>query len=244
MDENLRDKTIYRSFGITQNELKMIAVVSMIIDHIGEELFPHLTILRIMGRLAFPIFSYCIFEGCRHTHNKRRYLLQILLLGILCVIGYYIFSGEIYGNILITFSLSICVLYAFCYFKQRISGSVADKCIGCALFLFTMAAAYALCTCMYIDYGFCGVMLPVLAELSCELAGKKSEKYRFAPIVGFSIGLVVLSFQMGVPQWFSLFSLPLLLAYNGSRGERNMKSFFYWFYPAHLMAIGLISIIM
>ena len=48
-------------------------MVCMTIDHIGAMLFPQAVWLRVIGRLAFPLFSYCIAEGCRYTRNKARY---------------------------------------------------------------------------------------------------------------------------------------------------------------------------
>ena len=51
------------------NALKIIGAVSMFIDHVGVLFFPRVLFLRIIGRLAFPIFAYLIAEGCRHTNN-------------------------------------------------------------------------------------------------------------------------------------------------------------------------------
>lgn len=47
-----------QSYGFTQNQLKIVAAVSMLIDHIGAELFPEIIVLRIIGRLAFPVFFF------------------------------------------------------------------------------------------------------------------------------------------------------------------------------------------
>ena len=62
-----------KKFGLTNNQLKIIAMISMLIDHIGVAMFPNVMILRIIGRLAFPIFAYMIAEGCFYTKNKARY---------------------------------------------------------------------------------------------------------------------------------------------------------------------------
>jgi len=58
---------------LTKNQLKILAMVCMTIDHIGAAFFPQAVWLRVIGRLAFPLFSYCIAEGCRYTRNKARY---------------------------------------------------------------------------------------------------------------------------------------------------------------------------
>ena len=46
--------------------LKIIAMVSMVSDHVGDLFFPGVMWLRMIGRLAMPIFSFCIAEGYAH----------------------------------------------------------------------------------------------------------------------------------------------------------------------------------
>ena len=78
--------------GFTGNELKLIALVSMTCDHVGLQLLPNVLFLRILGRLAFPIFAYMIAEGCRYTRSRKKYLLRMVSLaavcGILCCHGF------------------------------------------------------------------------------------------------------------------------------------------------------------
>ena len=62
--------------GLTGNQLKLLALITMTIDHIGMILFPHIPLFRIIGRLSMPIFAYMIAEGCRHTRNRKKYLLR------------------------------------------------------------------------------------------------------------------------------------------------------------------------
>ncbi len=73
--------------GLSQNQIKLIAAAAMVLDHVGMELFPQWTILRIIGRFAFPVFSYCIWEGSRRTHHPWQYLLRMFGMGLLCVAG-------------------------------------------------------------------------------------------------------------------------------------------------------------
>ena len=70
--------------GFTGNQLKLIALISMTCDHVGLQLLPDVLILRIIGRLALPIFAYMIAEGCRYTRNRKRYLLRMAGLAALC----------------------------------------------------------------------------------------------------------------------------------------------------------------
>ncbi len=233
--------------GLSQSTLKLIAAVLMIIDHVGLMLFPTVRILRIIGRLSFPLFAYFVYEGSRYTHSKARYLLRMLTLGVVCVIGYYIYSGAVYGNVLITFSFSIVTLYAV----QRLKGSVRERCgaataVNAVLLAVCVVVAYVVCIAVEVDYGFCGIMLPVLAEVFTPLSCKEGVPLpRGLPtsFIGFAAGLVCLCLQMGGIQWWSLCSVVLLVMYSGRRGKsgRGAQWFFYLFYPAHLAVIGSVS---
>lgn len=233
------------AIGFTQNQMKLLAAAAMVLDHVGMELLPQWTILRIIGRLAFPVFSYCIWEGSRHTHHPWQYLLRMFGMGLLCVAGYYVYTRTFYGNILITFSLSLCALYAFQYLRTCwAQGKRTAWLTGAGVMLGCVGGIWVICHRVTIDYGFLGVMLPLFAELTvciwerCSGVGCKPER---AGLLGFSVGLLALSLQIGGIQIFSLLTIPLLLVYDGTRGEKNLKQFFYWFYPVHLLLIGLVS---
>ena len=66
------------------NQLKLIAAFAMLLDHMGVLLFPQVRLLRILGRLAYPVFAFMIAEGCRYTKNKLRYFLLVFGLGTGC----------------------------------------------------------------------------------------------------------------------------------------------------------------
>ena len=100
-----------KTTGLTGNQLKLIAMAAMTIDHIGVQLFPNVLLLRIIGRLALPIFAYMIAQGCRYTKNKARYLLTIAAVAALCQIVYFVAMDSLYQCILVTFSLSIVLIY-------------------------------------------------------------------------------------------------------------------------------------
>ena len=216
---------------MTGNVLKIIAAIAMLIDHVGLMFFPHNILLRILGRLAFPIFAFMIAEGCKYTRNRRRYLGQMLALAIGCQIVYFIADGSMYLSILFTFSLSILMIFALQYCKAKPSA------LSSLLFLTSVAAVYALNCLVAIDYGFWGSMVPVFA------AALQDTKLDTIPanVAMLGIGLALLAWSAGGIQIFSLAALPLLLMYSGRRGKGNMKYFFYIFYPAHLAALQLLA---
>ena len=58
--------------GFSNNQLKIIAMLSMLVAHVGEHLYPDVGFLRAIGRLALPLFAYMIAEGCLYTKNRAR----------------------------------------------------------------------------------------------------------------------------------------------------------------------------
>ncbi len=228
---------------LTQNELKIFAAASMLIDHIGAELLPQLRILRILGRLAFPLFAYFIFEGCHYTHSKGKYFANLFGLGLICVAVYYIYSGELYGNVLITFSLSCCIIFSIKYLREKIeNGNTTDQIFASALTCVSVLVSCAICRLITVDYGFFGVMLPVFPEIFRSIPQNKLSP-RIMSVTGLTVGLILLSFSLRGTQYFSLLTIPLLALYDGTRGKHRLKYFFYIFYPAHLLIIGLVSML-
>ncbi|MCD8090156.1 MAG: conjugal transfer protein TraX [Clostridiales bacterium] len=238
--------------GLSGNELKIIAAVSMTADHIGYMLFPNIIFLRIIGRLAFPLFSFFIWQGTLYTGSKIKYCSKLAGLGLICILGYYVYCGEIYINSLVVFSLSACILFGLQYFKKQLR---SEKPAGCLLGLLSALGltilSYFLCKSVYVDYGFQGIMLPVFAEIFDSFSSFlpfTSKKICFSlSLAGFAIGILWLSLaaeNLAEIQFMCLFSVPLLLLYNGRRGKLNMKGFFYWFYPLHLLVIGAVGIIL
>ena len=204
---------------LNNNQLKIIALISMTIDHIGVQIFPGMTILRIIGRLAYPIFAYMIAEGARYTKNRRKYLLTISLTALLCQLVYFFALKSLDQCILVTFTLSILLIY---FLEYRF------------LSLVSILACFFLTQYVHIDYGFYGIMMPVILYL----ANTKKKK-----LISGTIMLILISISSGWIQWFSLVSVPLLALYNEKRGNLNLKYLFYIYYPVHLAVIYLISLI-
>lgn len=212
--------------GLTGNQLKILAMIAMTCDHVGLQLLPQYPVLRFIGRLALPVYAYMIAEGCRHTRDRKRYLLRLASLALLCQIVYFFAMGSLYQCILVTFSLSVCLIYLW------------DRDSKTPFFL-GLSAVFLLCrvvpdllpfTDFYIDYGLWGVMLPVLIYL--------------ASAKGLVIGLLLLALNYGGNQWFALAAVPLLLLYNGHRGKWKIGKLFYFYYPAHLVIIYMLSLIL
>lgn len=226
---------------LSGNTLKIIAAISMLLDHAGLMLFPKVILFRILGRLAFPIYAFMIAEGCRYTRSKLRYFLNVFVLAAVCQIVYYIVDGSLYFSILVTFSLSILMIYALQAFQHALEGAdIGKKWISGLVFLASVAAVYGLNRAFEIDYGFWGCMVPVFVSLDPG-NGENSHRIRVG-LLGLGL-LFLMGNQWGI-QGYCLLTLPLLLAYSGKRGKGNMKYFFYIFYPAHLVILEGIVLLM
>lgn len=221
--------------GLTGNQLKLIALVTMTCDHIGADLLPQVDILRIIGRLAMPIFAYMIAQGCQYTRDKKKYLLTIAATALLCQLVYFFAMGSLYQCILVTFSLSIALTFTLEAAIQRpCVKSVATAVLAFLTAWFICDVLPALLPGFHVDYGFWGVLLPVLVWLG---------KDKWQSILLCGAGLILLS-SGSTNQWFSLLALPLLALYNGTRGKAKLKYLFYIYYPAHLALIWLIGLLM
>lgn len=220
-------------FGLTGNQLKIIAMITMTCDHVGLQLLPQWPFLRILGRLALPIYAYMIAEGCFYTRDRKKYLLRMALLASLCQVVYFFAMGSLYMCVLVTFSLSICLIWAADHWQKS-----QDTPSLLILFLAGSAVSFA-CVVMpeilpgfYIDYGLWGVLLPVLVYF-----GKSKP-------VSLAAGLALLGLSYGGTQWWAFAALPLLMLYNGKRGTYSLGKLFYIYYPAHLAAIYLLSVVL
>jgi len=221
---------------LSGNQLKLLAMLTMLTDHIGMILFPRLPVFRIIGRLAMPLFAYMIAEGCRYTRRRSRYFLSVAGLGVLCQLAFSISAGSLYQNILLTFSLSIATVFAVDRaIADRSTASVGSAVlvIGCVLFL-TLCLP-SLLNGFAVDYGLFGVLLPVAVYYAPD---------KLSRVAACGLVLTGLALVSKPVQWFALLALPLLLLYNGKRGKRQMKYLFYLFYPLHLLLLQGVKLLL
>lgn len=228
---------------LNANALKFLAAALMLVDHIGYMLLPQVLFLRIVGRVSMPLFAFALSEGCRYTKNKTKHFFLLFTLAALCQAVYYFFDdGNLYMSILVTFSLSVLTVYALQFLKKTLFDKKADglqKGLAFVLFEAVLLCDFALCQLFTIDYGFWGIMLPVFASIF-DFRGIPApallQKLDCLPVrvLALSIGLIFLSASFGGIQFYSLLAIPILLLYNGEKGERDTKYFFYVFYPLHL----------
>lgn len=95
--------------------LKIIAIISMVIDHCAYFLMENGTLLynamRCVGRIAFPVFAFLIVEGFGYTHNRKRYFAQLLVFAVISEVPWYLLNGaDGTHNVMFTLALGVIAL--------------------------------------------------------------------------------------------------------------------------------------
>lgn len=230
-----------KRLGLTNNQLKIIAAISMLLDHVGLVFFYNDDIYRILGRLAFPIYAFLISEGCRHTKNRAKYLGLIATMGFVFQIFYLVFMNDIYQGILVTFSLSITIIFSIdTLINNKTLRARAMAILGLTIALFIGFVCPELFGehGFVIDYSIWGISLPVLMYF----APNKKARIILLTVFLALMGYATMANNANYIQWWALLSVPFIALYNGERGKAKMKYFFYIFYPLHIVLIFAITI--
>lgn len=231
--------------GLSNDKLKIIAAAAMAVDHIGAYLFPHIAMLRIIGRIAFPIFAFMVAEGCRYTRSKKKYLLNMFVLAIICQLLFFSFKPLNYVRIPVTFTLAIIIVYALDNFIKTFNDNFKthQKAVSGFVLLTAVAAVWLLDKILVIDYGFYGCITPAMIYIVCCNADGKNINILNIQLVMLASALMFVYINYGGLQIYSFIAIPLISAYNGKRENLVPKYFFYIFYPLHLAAIYAVQMI-
>ena len=229
------------------NMLKIIAAVSMLLDHIGVILYPRVHEFRYLGRIAFPIFAFLIAEGCRYTKNRAKYFCLLAGLAIVCQVVCEIATPDLdLMSVLMTFSFSVLLIFALQFFKSCLfnKAKILKTVLAGVLFVGGVTATYFIMQNTEFDYGFWGCMFPVFAsvfDVRRVPAPSILQKLDCLPLRILCTAIPLFFIYRASPfptiQLWSFCALPLLLLYGGKRGKWKMKYFFYIFYPLHLAAL-------
>ena len=237
---------------LSNNALKLIAAALMVCDHVGMLIFPEVAILRYIGRLAFPIFAFLIAEGAKHTRSYPRYFLTMASFAAVIQVGYSIFSRSLEMSVLVTFTLSLLIIFTLDLFKTAVFNKSSSKvrvAVTAILFVGAVIIAAILDRTIDLDYHFYGCLLPVFPSfLTTPRVADPPEIFqkldtKLPRVLAASLGILLLSLDFGGMQFFSFLAIPLLLFYSGQRGRLMMKYFFYVFYPLHLVVLYGIAIL-
>ena len=201
--------------------LKVIAILSMTIDHIAYYYGvsnPYIyELMRTVGRIAFPTFAFLLAEGYVHTRNRQRYMLSLFTFAILSEIPWILLNHDNSHNVLFTLLAGVIGMHIIDTSRSKWVTQTSLVLIGCT----TLMAET--------DYSLNGFILTLLFFM---FRGRSDLQMLFGLPLMYEYGF------MGI-----LMAFAVIFLYNGERGfihGKAAKYAFYAFYPAHLMLIYLI----
>lgn len=221
--------TLSDSKGKHNEILKLIAIITMVIDHVGYVFFPQLLIFRIIGRIAFPIFAYQLAKGYQHTSNKKKYMTRLWIFALISQIPYTLLFETFHLNIMFTLFLSIMLMDRL-HHKEW---------YWIFPFAFLSAIPYVAPDIITFDYGWYGILTPIIFYLFAQ------SKWKTILLQAVITGLFIWSGSTGDIQIYALIGVAVCLFLPTNKFKIHLnKYFFYWFYPAHLVFLLIIKLIL
>ena len=232
--------------------IKLIAIITMFCDHFGDAILGRFSVLNIIGRIAFPLFCFQIVIGYKHTKNINKYIIRLLLFGIISQIPFSLFTYSYVGrfdllNVYFTLAFGLLAVYVLDVLPKKY------KLIGVFLDVILMIIAEFLQT----DYGWFGVCLIICIYLFYNDTKTDITKNEYSitffnnnilfTLVFFSLVVIKFSnyfveglYNMAITQIIgTFFPIVFMFLYNGKKGH-NMKYFFYTLYPLHLLILVIL----
>lgn len=232
----LLDVEWIKKYGLSSNQLKIIALLIMITDHIGAVLFPQYRILRYIGRLAFPIYCFLIVEGAQHTKNIMRYFFVLLIFGFISEIPFDLaISGRLieFNDQNVFFSLALGLMVIIILKKFPMSEYANLGLVICCVIAFFGRT----------DYSIYGIIIIYFFYIFKDKPA--------AMVVTVSITNVIMGIGGTGSQKYGALSFLIIFLYSGKRARsengkiekiRYKKYFFYLMYPIHLLVLYFIKV--
>lgn len=215
-------------------KLKMLAVLSMSIDHTGAVLMPEWIWMRIIGRLAFPIYCFLLVQGFRNTSNVKKYIGRLALFAIISEIPFNLaFYGTLIAeesrNVFFTLLLGVSLLELITLMRiycKTVSPVMNGAMEGAAVLAFALAAEV-----LRSDYSFYGILMIYCFYL---LEHNFFINLLFQALINIRL--------LGYIQGFAVAAMLPIYLYNGSMGCKKFKYLFYWYYPVHLSLLWFMAV--
>ena len=238
---------------MNRNQLKYIAIIAMIIDHIGMFLLSSglgdapasqvalYALLRTIGRLTGPLMLFFLTEGYVHTSSKIKYGIRLLVFGSISQIPYALshYNSLLVAdfNVIITLFMTFLMLAA----EENIKNRIIRRIVVFALIMATFCC----------DWGVVG---PFMAWLFYQYRDdRKAQIKAYSIVCGILIIADVLILALNGYHWYGelwqagvFLVIPFLLGYNGQAGSRTAinKWIFYIIYPLHLLVFWVIRFLL
>ncbi len=218
-------------------QLKYIAFASMLIDHVNKAIIlPYLevgstlskisSVFDVLGRIAFPLFSFFIVEGFFRTHSRKKYLINLLFFAVISEIPYDMFSSKVFlefrlNNVLFSLALSLISIWILDEFRNKYEEKLGNFWILFSIPL--LIVMYFVSIFVSGDYDFHAIMTAFFFYIFYD-----------KPLTSAFFAYISI-----IKEWWSILGFGLTIMYNGKKGKQN-KIFNYLFYPVHLLLLGLL----
>lgn len=220
---------------MTSFVLKIIALITMLFDHIGYIIFHRFSFMNYIGRLSFPLFAFMITEGFTHTKNLRKYFYRLLIFAVISQIPYMLFVSN-FSNVFtlnILFTLTLGLLAITVYDKSK------HKLLGLLFVIICAISAYFL----HFDYGWFGIAIIFIFYIFKDKKLYMNLFFIIATFTNYFYNYITtLRIEYLFIILFCTLSLIPINLYNEKKGK-NIKYFLYIFYPLHLVVLYLLTLI-
>ena len=221
-------------------ELKTIAIISMLIDHANKALiYPYLTsskgflstisnLFDIIGGIAFPLFCFMVVEGFFKTRSRKKYLLNLLLFGVISEVPFDMFTTASFfntnwQNVMFTLALVLVTVWIIDFLKTKMQSK--PKALWYIVSLLIVGVMCIVAMMLSLDYEHHAILIGYFFYLFHDM-----------PIFAIPFGYA----SMYESPW-ALLGFSLTLTYNGERGRQN-KILNYLFYPVHMLILGILRL--
>ncbi len=243
-NKNIRQITIHskRKPGLTADMLKLIAIAAMVIDHIAWAFVPFGSIwgqlMHIIGRLTAPIMCFMVAEGYYKTRNVKKYALRLVIFAVISHIPYvYFHTGKL--EILHSTSVMLPLLLGLLALIIRDDTRYSVSARNVMIFILGLISSVG-------DWGCISVIWIIIFGSFQYSINTKIKYFCISTAVIIALNIIFCAansvwynnlFQLGI-----FLAVPFIMKYNGvKKGGSSGKWFFYIFYPAHLLLIGLLK---
>lgn len=216
-------------------QLKYLAFISMLIDHVNNAIVTPMldgggfllylsNIFSILGRIAFPIFIFFIVEGFFKTSNRKKYLITLLIFGVISEVPFDMFTSKTFfdphwNNMMFTLALCLITIWIIDSIKNKLDNKVLWYVISIIIVILFGFLAMQLS----LDYDYHAIVVAYLFYIFYD-----------KPILGAGLGYLSI-----IKELYSFLGFGMTLTYNGKRG-RQYKWLNYFFYPVHILILGIL----
>lgn len=216
-------------------QLKYLAFISMLIDHVNNAIVTPMldgggfllylsNIFSILGRIAFPIFIFFIVEGFFKTSNRKKYLITLLIFGVISEVPFDMFTSKTFfdphwNNMMFTLALCLITIWIINSIKNKLDNKVLWYVISIIIVILFGFLAMQLS----LDYDYHAIVVAYLFYIFYD-----------KPILGAGLGYLSI-----IKELYSFLGFGMTLTYNGKRG-RQYKWLNYFFYPVHILILGIL----